>query len=61
MKKQMEKLNLSKEISRNEMKQVKGGAIGYRYTYCTGGGPYQIGCQPGYCYGASHGSFSYCS
>jgi hypothetical protein len=61
MKKQLEKLNLSKEISRNEMKEVKGGAWGGGgRTNCTGGS-YMIGCAPAYCQGASHGTFVSCS
>jgi hypothetical protein len=61
------KLKLGKELSKAEMKQIAGG-VGYTQTYCSGGpdGPFptsgssQIGCQPGYCSAAGHGSFLYC-
>jgi len=71
MKKQLKpmgKLSLKNELSRSELKMISGGYSGSQ-TYCSGGpsGPFptsgssQIGCQPGYCPGAGHGSFLYCA
>jgi hypothetical protein len=62
------KLSLKKELSRNEQKEIKGGA-GLVQTYCdgVGGTPFPnpgstaIGCQPAYCTSASHGKFLYCA
>ena len=62
------KLNLGKELSKAEMKQIAGGS-GYTQTYCSGGwaGPFptsgssQIGCQPAYCSATGHGTFLYCA
>lgn len=61
------KLSLKKELSRNEQKEIKGGA-GAIQTYCdgVGGTPFPtpgstpIGCQPAYC-NVGHGHFLYCA
>jgi len=61
------KLSLKNELSKNELKNIRGGT-GYQ-TYCSGGwaGPFpvagssQIGCQPGYCSATGHGTFLYCA
>jgi hypothetical protein len=62
------KLSLKKELSRNEQKEIRGGASGTQ-TYCDGvggtpfpvGGSTAIGCQPAYCRGAGHGNYLYCA
>ncbi|MFD0794743.1 hypothetical protein ACFQZX_14045 [Mucilaginibacter litoreus] len=62
------KLSLKKELSRNEQKEIRGGASGTQ-TYCdgVGGTPFPnsgstaIGCQPAYCTSAGHGHFLYCA
>ena len=63
------RLNLNRELTRGEMKQIAGGST--QQTYCDGhgsAGPFPvagstpIGCQPGYCGGIYfHGSFLYCA
>ena len=66
--KQVGKLSLKKELSRNEQKEIRGGA-GEIQTYCdgVGGTPFPnpgstaIGCQPGYCSSVGHGHFLYCA
>jgi hypothetical protein len=50
-------LDLGVELSRIEMKGIVGGTT---QTVCTGG-TYNIGCSPGYCAGAGHGSFVQCT
>jgi len=65
------RLSLKKELSKNELKQITGGST--QQTYCSGPdaqypyatafpvGQQPIGCAPGYCLGANHGSFLYCA
>jgi hypothetical protein len=69
--KPVKRLNLGRELSRSEMKQISGGST--QQTYCDGHDPYGpynpfpvagsmvIGCQPGYCFPAHHGNFLYCA
>lgn len=62
------KLSLKKELSRNEQKEIRGGASSTQ-TYCdgSGGSPFPvfgstpIGCQPAYCKAAGHGNYLYCA
>ena len=62
------KLSLKKELSRNEQKEIRGGASSTQ-TYCdgVGGSPFPvfgstpIGCQPAYCKAAGHGNYLYCA
>jgi predicted CxxxxCH...CXXCH cytochrome family protein len=64
-------LSLARELSKSEQKMIYGGTC--LETYCDGngsGGPFPtvgqwgrsscIGCVPGYCTPAAHGSFLYC-
>lgn len=51
-------LNLGKELSKNELKKITGGA----QFYCSNGGSYytNVTCQTAYCESAGHGTTTGC-